>query len=106
MPFRSLALTALLLSALACQDTTKHEPLPVAQAPSATAITIAVESEPAGASVTIDGKSVGNTPLSQALEPGEHRIGLSKDGFVPHESTVTVGAGSPTGFRVPLVRKP
>jgi hypothetical protein len=49
-----------------------------------------VRTEPAGATVTLDGERVaGVTPLELALEPGrEHVLGFSLEGHVPREITV------------------
>lgn len=56
--------------------------------------TLAVESRPAGASVTINGKPSGTTPLSlDALAPGEYRVGLVLKGYQPFSTTVRVAAG-------------
>jgi hypothetical protein len=53
-----------------------------------------VESRPPGASVTINGRRSGTTPLSlDALEPGEYRIGLALRGYQPFVTTVRVVAG-------------
>lgn len=43
---------------------------------------VAVTSDPAGATIYIDGKKVGTTPLEQALSAGDHRAEARKDGFV------------------------
>lgn len=41
-----------------------------------------IESEPAGASITLDGRFAGTTPATLALSPGkEHRIAISKQGY-------------------------
>jgi hypothetical protein len=53
-----------------------------------------VESRPPGASVTINGRRSGTTPLSlDALEPGDYRIGLALRGYQPFVTTVRVVAG-------------
>lgn len=64
-------------------------------APSATSTgTLAVESRPAGAAVTINGKPSGTTPLSlDAVAPGEYRVGLALKGYQPFLTTVRVVAG-------------
>jgi hypothetical protein len=48
----------------------------------ATTGTLAVQTNPAGASVVIDGKQRGVTPLSIALEPGRHVLELVTEGDV------------------------
>jgi len=54
---------------------------------------VEVTSDPAGARVTIDGKASGVTPLSVAVEPGAHDVGISS-GSASMSRTVTVGAGT------------
>lgn len=50
-----------------------------------------VVSEPAGAPVYLDGRRVGETPLSVAdLEAGSYEVALRLDGYVPHRETVEV----------------
>jgi hypothetical protein len=50
-----------------------------------------VISEPAGANVYVDGKLAGQTPLQMsALEPGDHRVRVSKDGYLENARIVTV----------------
>jgi hypothetical protein len=59
--------------------------------------TLAVESRPAGAAVTINGRPSGSTPLSlDDLAPGEYRIGLALKGYQPFLTTVRVVAGERT----------
>lgn len=53
---------------------------------------IFITSEPPGAEIYIDGISIeGQTPLGiPKIEPGEHRIKVSKAGYLPGERVVTV----------------
>lgn len=56
--------------------------------------TLAVESRPAGATVTINGRPRGTTPLSlDAVAPGEYRVALALKGYQPFTTTVRVVAG-------------
>jgi hypothetical protein len=56
--------------------------------------TLVVESRPTGASVTIDGRPRGNTPIAITdLAPGDHRVVMSMKGFVNFTTTVRVVAG-------------
>jgi len=48
-------------------------------------------SDPPGAAVLVDGKSVGQTPVKLALTRGEHEIKLEKTGFLPETKKFTVG---------------
>ena len=55
---------------------------------------LAVDSRPAGATVTINGRPSGTTPLSlDAVAPGEYRVGLALAGYQPFSTTVRVVAG-------------
>ncbi|MBL8742745.1 MAG: PEGA domain-containing protein, partial [Myxococcales bacterium] len=56
--------------------------------------TIAVTVSEAGATVSIDGKAAGTSPLAKPLRvmPGSHKLSVTKDGFTPFESTVDVAA--------------
>jgi len=56
--------------------------------------TLAVDSRPTGASVTINGKASGVTPLTlDAVAPGEYRITMVKPGYQTFSTTVRVVAG-------------
>jgi hypothetical protein len=73
---------------------------PAAPAPS-TPVTIgrasgamSVDSRPAGASVILDGKVVGTTPMTLGeLAAGTHTISLELTGYRRWNTSVTVGAG-------------
>ncbi|MCB9522062.1 MAG: PEGA domain-containing protein [Myxococcales bacterium] len=54
---------------------------------------ITIESKPSGALVTVDGRDVGRTPLTVNDLPMEAaaRVRITKDGFVPFETTVQWG---------------
>jgi len=55
---------------------------------------LAVESRPVGATVTINGKPSGATPITiNDLEPGEYRILMSMPGYRNFATTVRVVAG-------------
>lgn len=65
--------------------------------PAATTGTLVIESRPAGATVVIDGKTRGVTPLTiDALAPGDYRVSLSLAGYQPFATTVRVVAGERT----------
>ena len=56
---------------------------------------LAIRSTPAGATVRLDGKAVGVTPLVVPdLAAGEHQVEVSKDGFDTASRNVEVAAGS------------
>jgi hypothetical protein len=61
-----------------------------------------IQTEPAGANVTVDGQLVGTSPLTRdSLAPGVHRITLANDlGSI--ERDVTIEAGITSSLVVPL----
>ncbi|MGH8702767.1 MAG: SUMF1/EgtB/PvdO family nonheme iron enzyme [Burkholderiales bacterium] len=62
-----------------------------------------VESEPAGASVAVDGRYAGTTPTTLALSPGrEHRVTLSKLGYGSASRTVRLERAEERNLRVTL----
>jgi hypothetical protein len=54
---------------------------------------ITVQSEPSGASVTIDGRAAGEAPLSVDLPAGSHEVALTAGGYAPVHRKITVDAG-------------
>jgi serine/threonine-protein kinase len=53
-----------------------------------------IQSTPPGASVSVDGRPAGETPLSGLkLKPGRHQVTLALDGHEPWSGTVDVAAG-------------
>jgi hypothetical protein len=83
----------------------KTEQLPAApEAPAKPdpAVPVAVEgrllirSEPAGATVIVDGREYGITPaIVRGLERGTHRVRVVREGYVPEERNVTVTRSQP-----------
>jgi hypothetical protein len=62
-----------------------------------------VESEPVGASVYVDGRLAGETPLTvETLRPGVHRVRLVRLGYLENSRLVTVKAGSRATLRARL----
>lgn len=62
-----------------------------------------ITSEPAGASVTVDGRFAGTTPLALALAPGrDHRIALSLRGHATAQRTVRLTADEARNLAVRL----
>ncbi len=57
---------------------------------SAGALTMPIQSTPAGATVYIDNKMEGKTPLTRTLRSGVHVVRLELDGFQTWEQTVTL----------------
>jgi hypothetical protein len=69
-------------------------------------VRVAIESEPAGADVYVNGSFVGNTPLPDfRLPAGQHLLELSKTGFANWSRRITVVAGTPTNVRATLEAK-
>jgi hypothetical protein len=61
--------------------------------PAASAGALNVDSRPTGASVTINGKASGKTPLTIDLPPGDYQILMTLPGFRNFTTTVRVVAG-------------
>lgn len=66
--------------------------------------TLAVESEPDGAEVWVDGKQVGTTPLKVPVAPGEHQIDVIKEGRRTKHVEVTLRPGVNESFSFRLAR--
>lgn len=76
-------------------------------APPVEKVRVAIDSEPSGADVSIDGAFVGNTPLPEfRLTPGQHEIELKKSGFATWTRRITVVSDTPTNVRATLEKKP
>ncbi len=64
-----------------------------------------ITSSPAMADITLDGKSVGRTPLQlDNLLVGEHKITVSKSGYQPYSATVTVAEGKTATVNAALTK--
>jgi hypothetical protein len=64
---------------------------------------LAIQSEPAGAKVIVDGTERGVAPVTITdLAPGEHRVELQSDGVTAAKHTVTVQAGGTASLVVPI----
>ncbi len=63
-----------------------------------------VESRPAGASVTVDGRASGVTPLRLPIvAAGKHTVLIERAGYRPWTTTIDVKAGAPTRVAASLV---
>ena len=71
-------------------------PLTVATSAPASVLqaTLAIESNPPGADVEVDGGFVGNTPSSVTLSAGSHQIVVKKKGFSDWTKTLNVTGGN------------
>jgi hypothetical protein len=54
---------------------------------------LTVQSEPAGASVTVDGRAAGEAPVSVDVSPGSHEVALTAIGYAPVKRKINVDAG-------------
>ena len=70
------------------------KPMPTEESATVTTVRAVIESEPARASVFIDGVLAGQTPLEIELPAGARRVvKVALDGYVDKETTVTPEAG-------------
>lgn len=65
---------------------------------------LAVDSTEAGASITVDDKPMGTTPLAAPLRlgTGPHHVRITKDGFQPFDQAPNVAAGATSTVQVKL----
>ncbi len=54
---------------------------------------LVINTNPAGAMVTINGTAVGNAPLTREVPPGTYRVAAHKEGHTPSRQKVTVVKG-------------
>ncbi len=66
------------------------------------AVSYAVSSIPAGATVRVDGRDVGLTPADVDLEPGEYRLDVALIGYASISRTVVIGPEAATSFDAAL----
>lgn len=55
-----------------------------------------------GASVAVDGKTLGNVPAEAPMKPGQHRIALTRDGYDKAETSVVLIAGERKDVDIPM----
>jgi hypothetical protein len=64
-----------------------------------------VDVDVVGASVSIDGRHVGRTPLdTQFVEPGEHRVRVVLEGYKQHDEVAVVGKGEERALQIKLAK--
>lgn len=63
---------------------------------------VTIQSDPSGADVTVDGRSVGVTPWTGELAPGRHELGLEHDGYAPTERSFDLPPDHATEVAVTL----
>jgi hypothetical protein len=68
---------------------------------------LALRTNADGASVLVDGKEVGKTPLASALSltAGRHVVTVERSGYEPAERTVDVTAGAQQDLEIQLIRQ-
>jgi hypothetical protein len=88
---------------LTADDRAEADELAAAIEPFTTAL--AITSSPEGADVTIDGETVGATPLAApvVVDIGVHVVALTKPGFRPWAQEITVGERRAEAVHAPLV---
>lgn len=71
-------------------------------------VMLALIIEPDGATVTIDGEVVGESPISEPLilQPGEHTIAVTAEGHTPYEITEELSAGEQAQRTIELDQMP
>ena len=57
------------------------------------AVRLSVQALPEGARISVDGEPRGASPLELSLAPGDHRVSLGADGYVPLTETITLAPG-------------
>lgn len=65
----------------------------VSQAATPVGARLSITSVPEGADIEIDGAFMGNAPSSLQLQPGDHKVVVSKNGYKPWERTLKVSGG-------------
>lgn len=76
---------------------------PASRPPAATRGSVAIDSRPRGARITIDGRAVGRSPVSvPGLTPGRHSLRLELDGYKPLVSSFLVKVGETARVAVTL----
>ena len=75
----------------------------VEPSPEASHTTLSVSANITGARVLVDGRRIGETPLSDvAVSPGEHRIRVEKQGYDPYRKRIRLDKGRSMSLYVDL----
>jgi PEGA domain len=64
------------------------------EAPAEASTELTLTSTPSAADIEIDGAFVGSTPSTIPIASGEHRVRISKKGFLPYEKQLRVAGGT------------
>lgn len=82
-------------------------PAPAAAAKASTTLSIATDDNTsAGARVYVDGRSAGELPFEGPVSPGQHRVEVRLDGFIPSSANVLVPEGTRRSLLLKLVERP
>ncbi len=61
-----------------------------------------IETDPSDASVSVDGKKVGNSPYTGDVEPGDHVLDVSREGFSSLQQAISLEPGQQLSLRLAL----
>jgi hypothetical protein len=67
---------------------------------------LVLRSPTVGAVASIDDRAVGTVPLEELLPAGAHKVSLRRDGYVPVDSSVVIGAGDRREVTLSLETEP
>jgi TonB family protein len=68
-------------------------------------VRLSVDSEPTGATVRVDGKTIGVAPIAGAtVQPGRHEVRVEKRGFAPNIQRIDGAAGETVEVKARLTR--
>src|SRR5436190_15500659 len=79
---------------------------PTLNATEPTPVTLSISTDPTGASVYVDGRLSGVTPVSlDRLEPGDHRVRVIKEGYLENARVITITSEQPKALKLTLTRR-
>ena len=81
-------------------------PNPAASKPAAVALSLTVRSSPQGATVLLNQRRMGKTPLAVKVAPGTYRVTISRSGYKSVTRTVIIKAGQPASIDITLTIAP
>jgi serine/threonine protein kinase len=67
---------------------------------------LTIETEPTSASIILNGEIIGETPVDEFIlkTEGESQLRITKDGFIPYDTTFNVVFGQLTGINIKLLK--
>ena len=81
-------------------------PKPAASKPAAVALSLTVRSSPQGATVLLNQRRMGKTPLAVKVAPGTYRVTISRSGYKSVTRIVIIKAGQPASIDITLTIAP